>query len=248
MEKINILITEDEPIIAADLADRLTDAGFHVMDCLASGEETLAFLEKETPELLLMDIRLEGELDGIQTVEKIKQLYDLPIIFLTSNTDEDTFLRAKKTKPHAFIGKPFRGRDLMHSIELAVSTFSREKNGTPPDADEEDVNSYLLEDRIFIREKNNLIRLFFKDILWIEADGYYCKVKTATRSYLVTMTLKKLIDANTLPDWLMRVHRSYVINVKHIESIGEIYLHIQGEKIPLGKGSREDLKRHLRVL
>lgn len=248
MDKIRILITEDEPIIAADLEDRLTEAGYEVMDCLVSGEETLEFLKENIPDLMLMDVRLEGELDGIETVEKIQENHNIPIIFLTSNTDEQTFIRAKRTNPHAFIGKPFRGKDLQHSIELAVSNFSLGKTSDTKEVEENETNSYLLKDRIFIKDKKGLIRLFFKDILWIEADGYYCKVHTSEKSYLVTMTLKKLVESNTLPDWLVRVHRSYLVNVEHIEKVGELSVLINKQKIPVGNSYREDLKSYLKIL
>lgn len=247
MEKINILITEDEPIIAADLSDRLEQAGYNVLACLSSGEETLEFLEKEIPDLLLMDVRLEGELDGIETVERIRKKHKLPLIYLTSNTDPLTFARAKATKPHAFIGKPFRGRDLQHSIELALHNFAAESKPATVQPDKED-NSYVLSDRIFIKEKNRLIRLLFTDIQWIQADGYYCKIHTSKKSYLMTMTLKKLTEANVLPDWLVRVHRSYLVNTRHIESMSDIFLRIGSNKIPLGNSYRDNLKRHLRIV
>jgi len=248
MDKIRILITEDEPIIAADLEDRLTDAGYEVMESLVSGEETLDFLQKNTPDLILMDVRLEGELDGIQTVEKIKETHDIPIIFLTSNTDEETFARAKKTNPHAFIGKPFRGKDLRHSIELAVSNFSQGETNSQKTEAKEETNSYLLKDRIFIKEKRGLIRLFFKDILWIEADSYYCKMHTSEKSYLVTMTLKKLIESNVFPEWLVRIHRSYLVNVEHIEKVGDLSVFISKQKIPIGNSYKDNLKNYLKML
>jgi DNA-binding LytR/AlgR family response regulator len=248
MDKIRILITEDEPIIAADLEDRLTDAGYEVLDCLASGEETLEFLNTSVPDIMIMDVRLEGELDGIETVQKIKEQYNIPTIFLTSNTDSETFNRAKQTNPHAFIGKPFRGKDLQHSIELAVSNFSSKETNISTVETGEETNSYLLKDRIFIKEKKGLIRLFFKDILWIEADGYYCKMNTLEKSYLVTMTLKKLMESNALPDWLIRIHRSYLVNVEHIERVGDLSVFINRQKVPVGNSYKNNLKNYLKML
>lgn len=248
MDKISILITEDEPIIAADLEDRLTEAGYKVLACFMSGEETLAFLETQVPDLLLMDIRLDGELDGIETVQQIVKKHRLPIIYLTSNTDKATFDRAKATKPHAFIGKPFRGKDLQYSIELAISQFSKEETEKVNDDVENKENSYFLKDRIFIKEKDSLIRVLFKDILWIEADSYYCKIQTTEKSYLITMTLKKLTESQVLPDWLVRVHRSFVVNAEQIEGISSAFVKVQEQKIPVGNSYRNNLKRYLQVL
>ncbi|MGK0365256.1 MAG: DNA-binding LytR/AlgR family response regulator [Saprospiraceae bacterium] len=95
------------------------------------------------------------------------------------------------------------------------------------------------------------LRLFFKDILWIEADGYYCKVHTKEKFYLVAMTLKKLIESDSLPDWLVRIHRSFFVNIEHIEHIeqfSELSVVINKKKIPVGNSYKENLKNFLKVL
>ncbi len=122
MKKIRVLIVEDEPIIAADLEDRLIAMGYEVADQCSSGEEALRLLQRENADLILMDIQLDGALDGIETAQKILEKNLLPIIYLTSNTDDATFARAKSTHPAAFLTKPFRGKDLQHAIELAITT------------------------------------------------------------------------------------------------------------------------------
>ena len=120
MKKIRVLIVGDEPIIAADLEDRLAEMGYEVAQQCASGEEALLFLVKENIDLVLMDIQLEGEWDGIQTAQMILEKRLIPIIYLTSNADDATFERAKETQPAAVLSKPFRGKDLKHAIELAI--------------------------------------------------------------------------------------------------------------------------------
>ncbi|HFA50331.1 MAG TPA: response regulator transcription factor [Bacteroidetes bacterium] len=242
MGKINILIVEDDPIIAADLEDRLSEMGFGIMGPIASGEDALPFFnQKPFPDLALLDIQLEGEWDGIETARRIRQKQGLPIIFLTSNSDDATFAQAQKTKPQAFLSKPYRGRDLKHAIELALSHFIKKESTAEP-AD----NAYLLNDRLFIKVKQRMQRLFFKDILWIEADDYYCKIITREKEILVTKTLKKFSeDISAKPEFL-RVHRSYIVNLSHIEAIGELYLHIGKNKIPVSRNLREELLARLK--
>ncbi len=116
-----ILIVEDEPIIAADLQDRLVDLGYQVVANVDNGEDALLEIREEAPNLILMDMHLAGTLDGIETAIRLRETTNTSLIFLTSNSDEVTFRRARQAGPQAFISKPFRGRDPFHAIELAIS-------------------------------------------------------------------------------------------------------------------------------
>jgi len=239
MEIINILIVEDEPIIAADLEDRLTEMGFGIAGLCSNGEQALELVQRQAPDLILMDIQLDGPLDGIETTKKILENHAIPVIFLTSNSDEATFARAKTTLPAAFLGKPFRGKDLKHAIELAISRAS--ETGTPVAATPEAEQTYLFKDRIFIKTRDRMVRLFFQDILWLEADDYYCKLVTAGKEILITQTLKQIGETLAGVPELMRVHRSYIINLAHVEEIGELYVYIGKKQIPINKASKNDI-------
>lgn len=242
MEKINILVVEDDPIIAADLQDRLEELDYLVMGPVASGEEALELVKgNPQPDLVLMDIQLEGIRDGIETAAQIRQHKKLPLIFLTSNSDSRTFSRAKTVDPQAFLSKPFRSRDLIHAIELAIRQSAIQNT---PSEDPE--NTYVLEDRLFIKAKDRMLRVFFRDILWVEADDYYCKVKTAQREFLVTKTLKKFGEELLQRPEFVRAHRSYLVNLLHVEEIGELHLYIDGHKIPTTRDAREELLSKLR--
>lgn len=246
MDKTNILIVEDDPIIAADLQDRLEEMGCQVLGPIAKGEASLEFFERaEAPDLVLMDIHLEGAWDGIETTKHIQlRNPDTPIIFLTSNSDDATFNAAKQVKPHAFLSKPFRGRDLKHAIELAISQAATKVAETQRTETEE--NAFLFKDRLFIKSKDQMVRLFFKDILWVEADDYYCKVVTAEREFLVTKTLKKLSEELAGVPELMRVHRSFIVNLSHVEAIGELNLQVGKTKIPVSRNMRDELLTRLK--
>lgn len=244
MDSIRILIVEDEPIIAADLADRLGEMGYEVLGPVGSGEEALIMVEQDTPDLVIMDVQLEGVLNGIETTRHIRQTSNLPVIILTSNSDEKTFAQAKAVRPQAFLSKPFRGKDLRHAIELALAQ-SVDPSSAPPHVPVPDTQAFWLQDRLFIRMQDRMIRLFVQDILWVEADDYYCKVTTVEREILVGQTLKKLMETLvTLPEF-MRVHRSYVVNLKHIEEIGDTFVVVFNQRIPMNKIAKDDLLARL---
>jgi DNA-binding LytR/AlgR family response regulator len=239
MSAIRILIVEDDPIIGADLQDRLEEIGYAVLGPVASGEEALTFFPENSPDVVIMDVQLEGEWDGIETTRRIREICVLPVIFLTSNSDEATFAQAKSVQPQAFIAKPFRGKDLRHAIELAIAQSVNTALAASEEAAAE--TTFLLPDRMFVKVNEKMVRLFFRDILWVEAYDYYCKIVTREREYLVGQTLKKFSESLKNVPALMRVHRSYVVNLDHVEEISDAHLLVGKQRIPVNKTSKDEL-------
>ncbi len=114
-----ILIVEDENIVALDMRKRLDHLGYEIVDILSSGEKAVEKVRENKPDLILMDIMLKGEMDGIETAHEIKKILDIPIIYLTAYSDSITIKRAKITTPFGYISKPFSENDLHAAIELA---------------------------------------------------------------------------------------------------------------------------------
>lgn len=120
MSKANIVIVEDEVIVALDMAQALKAAGYNVIGSFSCGEAALEFIAEQCPDLIVMDIHLQGQLDGISTAEQIQKRYGLPIIYLTAYSDSETLSRAKATEPYAYLVKPFEDRDLLSAIEMGL--------------------------------------------------------------------------------------------------------------------------------
>ena len=119
MAQANILIVEDEAVVAADLADKLERAGYRIVGTAARGEQAIRMAKVAPPDLVLMDIRLAGPLDGVTTAECLKAFADVPVVFLTAHSDRETIKRASVTEPFGYILKPFEERDLTTQIEIA---------------------------------------------------------------------------------------------------------------------------------
>ena len=120
MKNIKILIVEDELIIAKDIEATLSDLGYSVSGIVSCGEDAVSHVEAHKPDIVIMDIMLEGELDGIAAAEKIHKQFSIPVIFLTAYSNEKTLDRAKTAKPYGYILKPFQETDLYTSIEIAI--------------------------------------------------------------------------------------------------------------------------------
>ena len=117
---ISIVIVEDEQVVREYIKGTLEDLGYLVAASVSTGEEALAILRESAPDVVLMDIQLKGELDGIETAARIASHMDVPLIYLTSYADEATLERAKMTQPSGYIMKPFNAKELRATIEIAV--------------------------------------------------------------------------------------------------------------------------------
>jgi two-component system cell cycle sensor histidine kinase/response regulator CckA len=120
LDRKQILIVEDERIAAEDIKNSLQNLGYDVTGVVSSGEEAIKKAVEKKPDLVLMDIKLKGELDGIDTADKIRSLLNVPIVYLTAHADVKTLERAKITEPFGYIIKPFENRELQINIEMAL--------------------------------------------------------------------------------------------------------------------------------
>ncbi len=127
MEKAQILIVENDGIIASDLQNRLEGFGFSVPAIVSSGEEAIQKIKENNPDLVVMDIVLDGEMDGIEAAGQIRSQFNIPVIYLTAYTDDNLLKRAKITEPFGYIIKPFEDRELHSSIEIALYKHKAEE-------------------------------------------------------------------------------------------------------------------------
>ncbi len=127
MSATKILIVEDEQLVADDLRETLELLGYNISALVATGEDALKTVEVTQPDLVLMDIRLAGKMDGIQASELIQSRFQVPVVYLTANADQATLKRVKATAPFGYILKPFSERVLSTTIEIALSRYQAEQ-------------------------------------------------------------------------------------------------------------------------
>jgi CheY-like chemotaxis protein len=127
MLEVKILIVEDEKILAMGLKNKLEKLGFAVTGLASSGLEAIESVKKEQPDLVLMDIVLKGDMDGIDTAKFIVNLHDIPVIYLTAYADDETLARAEKTCPYGYILKPYKDNELKANIKMALFKHNSQK-------------------------------------------------------------------------------------------------------------------------
>ena len=126
MRPKRILVVEDEAIVAADLQERLRALGYDPVGVVAAGEDALPKAREIGAELVLMDIQLQGAIDGVEAADAIREALDIPVVFLTAHVDQATFQRAKLSAPFGFVRKPFEGRELHTALEIAFYRHATE--------------------------------------------------------------------------------------------------------------------------
>jgi DNA-binding response OmpR family regulator len=126
-EDIHVLIVEDETIIAMDINQCLLEFGYIVDEVASTTDEAILYVQKHLPNIVLMDIKLKGSKDGTEIVELIQEKYNIPVIYLTSYTDDETIKKASLTKPYGYVVKPIDENRLNTSIIMALSRFNAEQ-------------------------------------------------------------------------------------------------------------------------
>lgn len=243
MSKLKILIVEDDLIIGAHLSILLEKNGYEVLEVMTKGEQVPKIVASDQPDVILMDIQLAGEMDGIETAKIITKTTRTPIIFLTANIDDSTFNRSKEAFPMAFLSKPFVDDQLLRSIEIITGRSEIEKNKTAPESTDDNI----LADRIFVKDKNKMVKLHTSQIQFIQAERNYCRIMTEKKEYILSVPLKTF-EEKMSSDSFLRVHRSYLVNVDLIDELDEHYVFIKGKSVPVSKSYKKDLNNRLKLI
>lgn len=243
MDKIKVVIVEDEFPVAEDIRLRLEQQGYEILSIFDNAEVALPFIVQNDPDILLIDIKLLGKTDGIGMVEALQQRMKLPIIYITANSDKATYDRAKKTNPHAFLVKPFSTANLLSAIDLALYNFS---SGLSPQNISRDFTSvqnsddpFVVKQCLFIRTNGKHKKILSENILYVEASGSYIHLQTPTERFTLSQNLSQFQKKTPLPDFV-RIHRSFIVNINKIDSFEDSCVYIQNNKLPISDLYKKD--------
>jgi len=239
MNKMKILVVEDERLIARDIQLQLEQAGYEITGLARNYEEAMQLYQETLPDLLLLDIKIEGERDGVDLARTISSFSQVPIIFLTGNEEQETINRAKKTLPVAFILKPFRAKEFITNVDLAVSNFVRSQRLHNPN----------ISDSVFLPSKDKgHVRVPIREILYIRGEGAYVYIHTRDgESYSIATHLGVFLRQISQRDFA-RVSKSHIINIQHLSKINQQSVWVDDSQFDIGDKYRKELKNSLRFI
>ena len=240
-QEIKIAIVEDELLIAESIRMTLDEIGYQTCEPVSNYAEALEMIRQQKPDLVLLDINLRGEKDGIDIAKQINELYNLPFIFLTANSDMVTVGRAKEVKPYAYLVKPFTQEELFTSIEIAVNNFNAAKRVVPEKKAADDKNY------IFIRDNHRFIKILFQDIAYLESRENYVVIHSIDKKTITHRTTFSEFLSQLPAEKFFRIHRSYAIQTELIENIENTGVTLAGITIPLSNTYKESLFSHLNI-
>jgi DNA-binding LytR/AlgR family response regulator len=194
---MKVLIVEDELLVSDYINNIITKYDYNVVGMVDNIAEAKKNIEYNTPDVVLLDIRLVNNENGIDLGRYLSS-HKIPFVYITANSDIDTIKKAAETKPFSYLSKPFNERDIVAAFEVIKASLKSEK---------------LLE----IKTPNGKVQINVNDIYFIKADNVYVEIQTIDKSYTERLTLKEMEEEINSPDFI-RVHRSYLVNKKHIAS------------------------------
>lgn len=242
---IRILLIEDEAVLALDLSDLLQAEGYVVVGVASNGPQALALYQAHPVDLVLCDIRIQGPWDGIETVMRLGTGRAVPVIYLSAFSDPVMRERAVRTLPAAYLLKPVSPDSLRVAIELALYTASSRTAtaGAATTTGGTGAEPVLrLGETIFIRHNYRFVRIPLADILLLQADNNHTLVVTETQKYALRLTLGHLLD-RLVSSQLVRVHRSYAVNLDRVNSFTEQELTVTDQTVPISRQYRESFLR-----
>lgn len=227
MAKHRILIVEDNFLFAVKLEKNLVEWGHMVIGICETGQCVLELLKTETPTLILLDINLKGNMNGVETAKQIIHK-EIPIVFVTGRTDQETYEEIKGTSVISYLVKPFDLLTLRGVIDfnpfLKLENLNEGNN-----------------DALFLRKNKELVKVKTSEISYVKSDRNYCDIFVGDKVYFLKISLTKLFE-KLPPDTLVKIHRSYVVNLKQVEGLilSENMIRIGDKKLPIGRKYKKD--------
>jgi DNA-binding LytR/AlgR family response regulator len=212
----------------------LTEFGYKVVGKARNTNEALNIISNHKVDLALLDINLDQGTEGIDLGQKLKDIFKIPFIYLTSYTNKGIIKKAALTNPVGYVIKPFSNTDLFSSIEICLANIKQFATDSITEAKIDD------QAVIQIRTRYGNVKLSLNAILYIKADNVYIEIYTKEEVYTERISLKKIIEQ--LPQHqFIRVHRSYLVNKDHITSWTAQKIYVNYVPIPISRSYQKVL-------
>ena len=225
--KKKILIVDDEVFISEQLKLILTNLGYEVSGVAYDTESASKSLNNVIPDLVILDIKMQGVNKGFEIAEYINAEVKVPIVFLTSFADAETVREAAQLSPDGYLLKPFNEKDIFSSIEVILNK-------------KKEVDEKV----IYLKDGHLNIKVRIDEMYWVKSDGHYIEVQTKQKRIVKRTSIESFISKYEL-DQFARVHRSYAVNLDLVDSISAQFLRISNSEIPLSRKYRKAITQRL---
>ncbi len=246
MSELSIYIIEDEELYANQLEILVEELDYQIAGIKENSDIARKEILDLRPDLLLVDIKINGSMNGIDLIKSIYREIRIPVIFITSFADQSTFERAKEVNPYAYLTKPFDAATLQRMIELAFNKLFVE-------IDEPNTNwsgDIAFRDAFFIKNRHKLEKVTYDDILYLDVEDRYSTIYTEKgKKYVLRMSMANV--QNKLPQIsFFRVHRKYSVNLRKVSSIDlqDNLLYLGELSVPISRLHKEELMEKLKLL
>lgn len=240
--KIKVAVIEDEMIIGDNIISTLIQLGYEPVGPAINYTSGIKLINEQEPDLVLLDINLGGRKDGIDLAVEVRKSRNIPIIFLTSHSDKTTIERAKSVHPEAYLVKPFNADEMYSAIEIAMHKHYSVASAS----NESSSKDLLIADSLFIKEKSRYVKLAFNDLYYLQSDHVYVKLVGDQQSYLVRSNMAEMLEK--LPNYFIRIHRSYAINSKHLKAVNGDVVLVGKHEVPVSRSQRQEILSRLNLL
>lgn len=234
MNQLKVLIIEDERFIARQLEQYFISKSHQVVGIASSGEDAVELARAHMPDLLMVDIELDGKMNGIMACEKIIEFSNAPIIYLSQFKSEKWTNRIIETRPVLFLTKPFNEHELEMNLGLISETKKQEEL--------EPMRNY-----VFLKDKNMHMKIAIKDILYLEAARSSCNIIMENRKITLSMSLKNIMAKLNHPI-IARISRSNAVNLERVQGyIGNVLM-VNQHELTISSDFKESVMRKLNSL
>lgn len=244
MKNYRVLAVEDDPLFVIHLEQHLEEMEHELVGITDNSDQVPGMMTELHPDLILMDISINGSLDGVALATKLREDFDTPIIFLTANNDIKIYQETKNLPNTLHLIKPFDRITLDSGIESLMKLYVR-KQPSP----EETIEQWD-EEAFFVKIDSKRIKLTLADILFIQADGNYCYLNTLhSRRFAIKSSLKKMM-LKLPPNFFEQIHRRYLVQFEKIESLDlkKSEVIVGGVVLPLGGQYKDALQSRMNML
>jgi DNA-binding LytR/AlgR family response regulator len=238
---MKVIIVEDEYTIALDTELKLTANGFTVLGIATDFASLMEIMAEDTPDIILMDINLGSGGSGIEIAGKLKKILHVPIVFLSAYSNPEIVSSALETEPFGYLVKPYKIEDLVIAIKLARTQWLSKLavNDVKPGTGDADA--------VYVQSGTKLVKIEISEILFLQALDNYAIIQTEKNKIVVSSYLSQL--AEKFPSGqFYQVHRSYVVNLKNIQSIDGNTIYTGKFEIPVSRSNKADFLSKLKLV